>query len=94
MPAGMTLPQWLIQIGSLAGLGTFFFTLADRIFSGRPMVSVRPWSGTRDIYCFNPSKDDLLIRSIRVIPRSIIVAKGDTPRELAEALVGETSRSS
>jgi hypothetical protein len=90
MPVGITLPQWLVQIGSLAGLGTLAFTLVDRIFSARPMVSVRPWSQTRDIYCFNPSKEDLLIRSIRVYPRSIIVAKGDTPREMAAALAGET----
>jgi hypothetical protein len=59
------LSNWVIQIGSLAGLGMFAFALIDRLFSGRPIVSIRPAGyNTRSFYCFNPSKRDILIRKI------------------------------
>jgi hypothetical protein len=32
----MTIPNWLVQLGSLAGLFTFCFTFIDRLLSGRP----------------------------------------------------------
>jgi hypothetical protein len=80
----MTLPDWLIQIGSLAGLGTLIFTIIDRLFSGRPIISIRPAGyNTRDIVCYNPSKHDILIRKIVARPTWVGVAQGQSPQQVA-----------
>jgi hypothetical protein len=37
---GEMIPTWLVQIGSMAGLFTFAFTVFDRLFAGRPIISL------------------------------------------------------
>jgi hypothetical protein len=52
----MTIPNWLVQLGSLAGLFTFCFTFIDRLLSGRPFPTIRKtgWS-MRDLHLKNLS---------------------------------------
>jgi hypothetical protein len=45
----MTLPNWLIQLGSLVGLGPLALTIINLLFSGRPMLSTRPGKWARRI---------------------------------------------
>jgi hypothetical protein len=79
------LPTWVIQIGSLAGLGMFAFTLVDRFFSGRPIVSIRPAGvDTRDFYCLNPSKHDILIRKVWLYPAWVGLTKGNSVTDIVE----------
>jgi hypothetical protein len=87
----MTLPNWLIQLGSLAGLGTLALTIIGWLFSERPVLSIRPGTGARrTVYCFNPSKHDILIRKISVWPRGVLVASGTSVNEIARAAANQT----
>jgi hypothetical protein len=80
----MTLPNWLLQLGSLAGLLTLLFTIIDRLFTGRPMMFIRPAGyNTRDFICFNPSKFDILVKKIKTYPRFVGIAEGQSPSQIA-----------
>jgi hypothetical protein len=52
------IPAWLVQLGSMAGLLTFVFTLFDRLLAGRPLVSIRLSEYHREVFCRNLSRHD------------------------------------
>jgi hypothetical protein len=58
------------EIGALIGAITGAFTALDRFASGRPFASLKrgEHTQTRDLSCFNSSKQDLLITNIRTWP--------------------------
>jgi hypothetical protein len=80
------IPTWLVQLGSMAGLLTFGFTLFDRFLSGRPTISLAPSEyGKRNVRCSNRSTAEILIRSIKTLPRHAQVAKDDSARGIIRA---------
>jgi hypothetical protein len=82
----MTIPDWLLKMGSLAGLFTFCFTIWDRLLKGRPSVWIRKTGyRTREIHCSNISIDDLIILNIRCIPGFAAAAEGDSYENIARA---------
>jgi hypothetical protein len=79
------IPTWLVQIGSMAGLFTFVFTVFDRLLAGRPIISLsRSEYGKRNVRCSNPSKSEILIRSIGTFPRHAHVARDDSTKGISE----------
>jgi hypothetical protein len=57
------------EIGAAVGFITGVFTLVDRVFFGRPIVSlVKSGMRARDLEITNPSKGNIIIRSIHITP--------------------------
>jgi hypothetical protein len=88
----MALPQWLVQFGSIAGLGTLVFTIWDRLFSSRPLVWVRPnGPNLRYLHCKNIAQFDITIKRIRCIPKIGGVASDDSGDAVfAAATIGDS----
>jgi hypothetical protein len=86
----MTIPTWLLQFGSIAGLVTLCFTVWDRLLSGRPLVSVRraDYVG-RSIHCQNLTRHDILITKIRCSRSGVVVACDDSLNGMASAQAGQ-----
>jgi hypothetical protein len=85
---GEVIPAWLVQLGSIAGLLTFGFTLFDRLLSGRPTISLAPSEyGLRNVRCSNLSTAEILIRSIRTYPRHAQIAKDDSTHGIVGAVI-------
>jgi hypothetical protein len=90
----MTIPTWLLQFGSIAGLVTLCFTVWDRLLSGRPSVFIRPAGPNgRDVYIQNLSRHDVLITKIRCSRAGVGVAHDPVcyHRELAQVAVSVAS---
>src|SRR6266436_8836035 len=82
------IPSWLVQLGSMAGLLTFGFTLFDRFLSGRPTISLAPSEyGKRNVRCSNPSMSEILIRSIGTFPRHAHVARDDSTEGMIRVIM-------
>ena len=80
------IPTWLVQLGSMAGLLTFGFTVFDRLFAGRPLVSLGPSTyGKRNVRCLNPSPSEIFIKSVRTFPSHAQVAKDDSANGIMRA---------
>jgi hypothetical protein len=76
---------WLVQIGSMAGLFRFAFTVFDRLLAGRPIISLsRSEYGKRNVRCSNPSMSEILIRSIGTFPATLTLQEMTAPRALSE----------
>jgi hypothetical protein len=88
------IPIWLVQLGSMAGLLTFGFTLFDRLLAGRPTVSLAPSEyGKRNVRCSNLSAAEILIRSIKTFPRHAQAAKDDSVGGIARAVIKRSFQS-
>ena len=88
---GQGLPSWLIQIGSLAGLGLLAFTIVDRVFSGRPIPSIRKTGyNTRDSYLRNPSQHDIWVRKVWIYPGWAGVARDSSHESIIRVVISET----
>jgi hypothetical protein len=80
------IPTWLVQLGSMAGLFTFGFTVFDRLFEGRPIVSLgKSDYGKRNVRCSNTSASEIFIKSVGTFPRYARVAKDDSPKGIMGA---------
>jgi hypothetical protein len=80
------IPTWLVQIGSMAGLVTFAFTVFDRLLAGRPIISLaRSEHGKRNVRCSNPSKSEILKRSIGTFPRHARAARDHSTKGIIRA---------
>jgi hypothetical protein len=81
------------EIGALIGAITGAFTALDRFASGRPFVSLKrgEHTQTRDLSCFNSSKQDLLITEIRTWPasRGVRIAYGDSEEAIYDAITAQ-----
>ncbi|MGY4605755.1 hypothetical protein ACVW16_004167 [Bradyrhizobium sp. USDA 4474] len=87
----MTLPQWLIQLGSIGGLLSFSVTAWDRLFSERPLVWISPSEyGSRNLHFKNMSKSDVTIRKIKCLPAGVGVSEDDSIRSIAKAAIGDS----
>jgi hypothetical protein len=84
----MTVPSWLVQIGSLTGLATFCFTIWDRLLSGRPLVSIILSGRHRELSFRNLSRHDVIITRIKCFPSFVAVASDDSIHGIATATVG------
>ena len=82
------IPAWLVQLGSMAGLLTFVFTLFDRLLAGRPLVSIRLSEYHREVFCRNLSRHDIVITKISSIPNAVMVAADDSLRGVFNADAG------
>jgi hypothetical protein len=76
------LPDWLVQIGSLAGLLAFVVGFYDRRVRGRPYVSLKKEQSGSNVVCKNFSQDDIIIRKISSFPRRLQIARDEIPRAL------------
>jgi hypothetical protein len=87
----MTIPNWLVQLGSLAGLFTFCFTFIDRLLSGRPFPTIRKtgWS-MRDVHLKNLSSGDVWVRKISTFPSWCRVARDSSVDGIARAAAGQS----
>jgi hypothetical protein len=86
----MTLPTWLVQLGSIAGLLTLGFTLVDRLLTGRPAISLSPTDyGKRQLRCSNSSQE-ILIKGVSAFPAHAQFAKDDSVQGIAMAALRET----
>jgi hypothetical protein len=74
------IPAWLVQLGSMAGLLTFGFTIFDRLLAGRPLVSIRLSEYHREVFCRNLSRHDIVVTGIKCIPSFVGVAPDDSLR--------------
>lgn len=74
----MTIPPWLIQLGSLAGLFTLAYTLADRLLTGRPGAYIQKLEHGRGVRCINNSAQDILIKKISTWPNWVHAALHQT----------------
>jgi hypothetical protein len=82
------IPAWLVQLGSIAGLLTFGFTIFDRLLAGRPLVSIRLSEYHREVFCRNLSGHDVVITKISCIPDFVMVAANDSIRGVVAAATG------
>jgi hypothetical protein len=87
----MTLPQWLIQLGSVGGLLSFSVTVWDRLITGRPLVWISPSEHRgRDLHFKNVYSSDILIRRIRCFPSNVGVSLDHSVRSIARVVTGDS----
>jgi hypothetical protein len=86
----MTIPPWLIQIGSITGLLTFAFTIWDRLLTGRPSVTLRPTYTGRNLHCQNLTQHDVVVKKIRCSRKGVNVSSSESVDGFARASMGET----
>lgn len=85
----MTLPTWILQLGSIAGLGSLAFLVADRVLAGRPTLFIRRTGyRTRDLVISNASKHDILVRRISTYPKDVRVASSDSTKAIVHSQFG------
>jgi hypothetical protein len=85
------IPNWLLQIGSLAGLAALLFGLFDRFVTGRPITTIRKTGyHTREIYCFNASRHDVVIRKIWGFPKWVRISRSENKYAIAHSMTGGT----
>ncbi len=85
------IPNWLLQVGSLAGLAALLFGLFDRFIMGRPITTIRKTGHhTRDIYCFNASRHDVVIKKIWGFPKWIRISLNQGRYQIAHSMTGGT----
>jgi hypothetical protein len=78
----------LTEIGSWVGLATGIFTVFDRFFVGRPIVSITKGGyGSRYLECANISDRDIIITGVRASTKQIVISQTDSVRAISEALV-------
>jgi hypothetical protein len=87
----MSIPQWLLQAGSVAGLATLCFTVWDRLLSGRPLVVIRPADYVgRSVCVQNLSRHDILITKMRCSRDGVSVASDGSVGGISRAAIGKS----
>jgi hypothetical protein len=76
------------EIGATVGFISGVFTVWDRFAVGRPLILIEKTSyKMRDLTVTNFAKEDIIITSIRVLSKHVCVSAGQSPGQMAEALV-------
>ena len=67
---------------------TGVFTVWDRFAVGRPLILIEKTDyKMRDLTVTNFAKEDIIITGIRVLSKHVRVSAGQSPGQMAEALV-------
>ena len=82
------LPDWLQELGAIAGLAITAFTIVDRMARGRPRISIFVSENERSVRLSNEAPYDIAILRWSVFPKVYAVAEAETLEAAARAAAG------
>ena len=85
------LPNWLQEVGAIAGLGVAAFTIFDRFARGRPRLSIFVAEDGRSIRVSNDATHDIAVLNWWVYPSVYAVAEVASDQAATRAAAGRRS---